>query len=93
MGYSSTSLSNGQPQREQARELCLEDSYGYSEMYVTTLEAAALWRKCCRELGWMGDPSSLQPYVYEAHKILKHLLVLEEKKNTHFKERLEKKKK
>lgn len=38
MGYSITNLSKGQPQREQARELCLGGSYGYSEMCVLPWE-------------------------------------------------------
>lgn len=42
MGYSSTSLSKGQHQREQAREICLGDSYGYSETCMATPGATAL---------------------------------------------------
>lgn len=99
VGYSSTSLSKGQPQRVQARELCLRDSYGSSEMCVATLGVTALssLRNCWRELGWRGDPSSLQPSLYEAHTILKYPLNLEGKKKkrdcTDFKECSERKEK
>lgn len=78
VGYSNTSLSKGQPQREQAKEFCLGDSYGYS-MCDYPGSSCSL-RKCCRELGWRGDPSSLQPYLYVAHTILKYPLMLEKKK-------------
>lgn len=45
---------------------------------MTTLGAAALSGSVAGN--WRGDPSSLQPYVPEAHTILKHLLILEREK-------------
>lgn len=56
VGYSSTSLSSGQPQRTRAGGLRAGDAYGYSELCATNPGAVALSRRCCRERGrnWGG---------------------------------------